>query len=161
MLNLILLYLASTLCVCCGSFLINFLINKCLGMQTLYDRILVNILNCHIIWVLAFTIVCSLETFVTEWNTTLHFIVIYLHIISSVNDGLSLTAVAVIRYLLVFHGKIFYTIQDDRVMKIVRIVHVVLSFTFTSLEFVFSKENPGENYFSDPVEVSFSNKLDI
>ena len=133
MLNLILLYLASTFCVCCGSFQIHFMINKCLGMQTLYDRILVNILKCHIIWVLVFTILCSLETFVSEWNTTLHFIVIYLHIASSVNDGLSLTAVAVIRYLLVFHGKIFYTIQDDKVMKIVRIIHVSLSLIFASI----------------------------
>ena len=105
-------------------------------MQTLYDRILVNILKCHIIWVLVFTFVCSLETFVTEQNITFYYIVVYLEIVTAVNDGLSLTAVAVIRYLLVFHGKIFYTIQDDKVMKIVRIIQVVLSIILTSIDFV-------------------------
>ena len=141
MLNLILLYIAAIFCVCCGSFQIRFMGNKCLGMQTLYDRMLVNILKCHILWVLAFTFMCSLETFVPQKQSEIFdYLLSYLVIVLSVNDGLSLTAVAVIRYLLVFHGELFCRIQDDKVMKIVRITNILFSIYLVCYEFTVNQD---------------------
>ena len=142
MLNLIILYIAFLYCIFSGSFIVNFLGYKCLGMQTLYDRVLVNILQFHMLFVTWSTILCTCGTFQTDWDPLVAKILATIYLILSTNDGLSLACVPIIRYLLVFHGTLFYKTTDDEVIKILRITNAILAVILVAFDlFINGYEN--------------------
>ena len=114
MLNLILLIIASIYNLALGFFWINYQRNKCLGMQTLYDQALVNVIQCSMLCMISSVFMSSIATFTdSTWNHFLATLITLPCYVIAVNVTLSLASVAILRYLIVFHGTVFYRIEDD------------------------------------------------
>ena len=137
MLNLIIFYVGLIFNLTLGSFLAYMQNYKCLGMQTLYDCVLTNVLKATMQCFCCLAFLYTLATFVTRLHPYLSAIIVVLLYVPSVYCGLSLAAVAIIRYLLVFHGKLFYTIQDEEAMFFVKTLCSVMGMTITLTDYLF------------------------
>ena len=137
MLNLVIFYLGLIFNLAFGSFLVYMQNYKCLGMQTLYDCVLTNVLKATMLCFCCLAFLYTLATFVSHLHPYLSAMIVVLLYFPSVYCGLSLAAVAVIRYLLVFHGKLFYIVQDEEVMFIVKTLCSVLGIAITLTDYLF------------------------
>ena len=136
MLNLLLLYLALIMLILFGSYIIYIQNYKCLGMQTLYDYVLNNVIIDTIICWCYITFLCTLATF---FNCTRNIarLLYGCEILLSVHSGISLVSVAVIRYLLIFHGTLFYLKEDEEVIRITKWVNFIVATSMTLYDTVF------------------------
>ena len=148
MLNLILLIIASIYNLALGFFWINYQRNKCLGMQTLYDQALVNGIQCSMLCMISSVFMSSIATFTdSTWNHFLATLITLPCYVIAVNVILSLASVAALRYLIVFHGTVFYRIEDDKVISIVRASNLIVSSIMVSYEYVISESLSHLYYF--------------
>ena len=130
------LYIATSINFCCGCFLLHIQKYKCLGMQTLLDCVLNNVIMGTMLCFGSFTIVCTLATFFTGFNPILAKMIMSCFNLLSINSGLSLASVAVIRYLLVFHGEVFHKVHDNEVMKYLRMTNGIISMVLLTIDMV-------------------------
>ena len=129
MLNLILYYLTCIIGTVFNTFYISYTLNKCLGMQTLYDRVLVNTLICRTIEIWIYALFCTLDTFVLSinWIPWLAKIMIFMLNITLINANLSLMSIAITKYILVFHGVWIQHIEDPVVIQFIRRTNIIIS----------------------------------
>ena len=160
MLNLIILYLALLINLFRGCYLVYIADYKCLGMQTLLDCVLCNSLKTTMICFISFTITCTLITFHKEFDPIVAKFILLIWYLASINSGLSLAAVAIIRYILVFHGKLLYSVQDYSFIRYLRIVNLVLSVSILALDNVFFYDFE-ENSQSYRIMTKNSNSLEV
>ena len=145
MLNLLVLYVAFLISILTGSYFIYIQNYKCLGMQTLYDYVLNNVILDTILCFGAITLLCTLATFVENVHPAIAKLLMTFLMVCTVHNGISLVSVAVIRYLLVFHGTLFYSKEDQEIMKLVKIINITVAaiMTFWDVIFIFDFESSG------------------
>ena len=127
MLNLLILCIALIILIVCGSYLIYIQNYKCLGMQTLYDYILNNVIIDTIICFSVTALKFIVATFFNNVPSPIAKFFMVSRIVCVVHNGISLVSVAVIRYLLVFHGTIFYAKEDDEILRVAKIANFTIS----------------------------------
>ena len=129
MLNLILYYFTCFVGTFLNTFYISYTLKKCLGMQTLYDRVLVNALICRTFEIWTYALFCTLDTFLlsVNWIPWLAKVLIFILNTSLVNANLSLLVIAITKYILVFHGVWIQQYQDEEVMRVVRLTNLGLA----------------------------------
>ena len=110
-----------------GSYLIYIQNYKSLGMQTLYDYILNNAIIDTIICFSSITFCYTVATFINNIPPSIAKLILALVMVCTVHNGISLVSVAVIRYLLVFHGTIFYAKEDDEILRVTKIANFSMS----------------------------------
>ena len=159
MFNLIIFYVGLIFNLTLGSFLVYITNYKCLGMQTLYDCVLSTVLKATMQCFCCLVFLNTLATFVSHLHPYVSVAIVTLSIFSTVYCGLSLAAVAIIKYCLVFHGKLFYVIQDEEVMKIVKTVCLVLGVILTLFDFL-SEERTRLDFFVQLLSFGESQLLD-
>ena len=168
MLNLLLLFIALAILIICGSYLIYVQNYKCLGMQTLYDYILCNVIIDTIICFSAVTLCCTIATFFGNVPPSLAKSIITFRIAATVHNGISLVSVAVVRYLLIFHGTIFLIKSDDEILRVTKIANFTISMIMALWDsaFLFDFESSGkyqslvhQNTSSHDGGISYSMKL--
>ena len=136
MLNLLLLYLALIILILCGSYIIYIQNYKCLGMQTLYDYILTNVIYDTIICFSTIALVCTLATFF-DFHPTIAKVLYFCKAFFTVHNGISLVSVAVIRYLLIFHSTLFYVKQDEEVLRVTKMANFTIAAIMTLYDIIF------------------------
>ena len=168
MLNLLLLFIALAILIICGSYLIYVQNYKCLGMQTLYDYILCNVIIDTIICFSAVTLCSTIATFFGNVPPSVAKSIITFTMVATVHNGISLVSVAVIRYLLIFHGTIFLIKSDDEILRVTKIANFTISMIMALWDsaFLFDFESSGkyqslvhQNTSSHDGGISYSMKL--
>ena len=96
-------------------------------MQTLYDYIINNVIIDTIICFSVTALEFIVATFFNNVPSPIAKFFIVLRIVCVVHNGFSLVSVAVIRYLLVFHGTIFYRKEDDEILRVAKIANFTIS----------------------------------
>ena len=87
-------------------------------------------------------VICTCATCYSDWHPVTAKVLLLLYLGISVNDGLTLASVPIIRYLLVFHGTLFYTTSDDVVMNITKTTNAILSIIIVVFDmFTSDREN--------------------
>ena len=127
MLNLLIFIAALVILILCGSYIIYIQNYKCLGMQTLYDYVLSNLIIDTIICFSGLTISFTIATFFHNVPPSIAKMIITFSMVVTVHNGISLVSVAVIRYLLIFHNTIFSIKSDDEVLKVTKIANLTIS----------------------------------
>ena len=147
MLNLLILHIAFLIMIFSGSYIIYIQNYKSLGMQTLYDYILNNVIIDTIICFSSITFCYTVATFFNNIPPSIAKLILALVMVCTVHNGISLVSVAVIRYLLVFHGTIFYAKEDDKILRVTKIANFTMSMIMALLDsaFIFDFESSG-NY---------------
>ena len=171
MLNLLFLFTALAILIICGSYIIYIQNYKSLGMQTLYDYILGNVIIDTIICFSAVTLCCTIATFFGNVPPSLAKSIITFRIAATVHNGISLVSVAVVRYLLIFHGTIFLIKSDDEILRVIKIANFTISMIMALWDsaFLFDFESSGKyqsmvhqktsSHNGDNSEISYSMKL--
>ena len=128
-----------------GSYLIYIQNYKSLGMQTLYDYIINNVIIDTIICFSVTALEFIVATFFNNVPSPIAKFFIVLRIVCVVHNGFSLVSVAVIRYLLVFHGTIFYRKEDDEILRVAKIANFTISMIMALWDsaFLFDFESSG------------------
>ena len=116
MLNLILLYYGLIINLMCGSFLIYLSYFKSLGMQTLYDCVFNHFLKSTMLSVVAMAVVNTLATFVHTLPPFIAASVLCTWDLLGLNLGLTLTWLAIVRYILIFHSHWLSSTSDETFM---------------------------------------------
>ena len=135
MLNLLFLYIAILINLFCGFYLISISKCKSLGMQTLYDSILNYGTRCTMVFFTFTGLVCTLATFCVLNKIVASAIIIVWDIIS-VYTCFAIASISIIRYLLVFHGALFDSVLDKKVMKYVKFTNMILTLKLLGIDFV-------------------------
>ena len=113
-----------TMLVLVGSFctyvMIRGLNSKELGMQTLYDQMLINLLHAQHLysWMELFT--NTIAYFIPNLNLYLSYIIWIIHMCFVYNVAISLTYVPLFRYILIFHAGTLDSYIDSRIISIAR-----------------------------------------
>ena len=145
MLNLLILWVAYIVSILFGSYIIYAKSFKSLGMQTLYDYILNNVIIDTIICFSAIALCCTVATFSDNVPPSIAKLIMSVQIICTVHNGISLVSVAVIRYLLVFHCTIFCDKEDEEILRVTKIANFTISTIMALWEsaFLFDFESSG------------------
>ena len=145
MLNLLILWVAYIVSILFGSYILYAKSFKSLGMQTLYDYILNNVIIDTIICFSAIALCCTVATFSDNVPPSIAKLIMSVQIICTVHNGISLVSVAVIRYLLVFHCTIFCDKEDEEILRVTKIANFTISMIIAlwDLAFLFDFESSG------------------
>ena len=127
-----------------GHILIAFLKSKSLGLQTLFDSFLRNILINHQIFVAAYTIVSILIVLVSNFPLILAKTIFLIYIFTAVYDGISLFYVPLIRYISIFNSEMLANYDDDIILQKFRSFGVAASLFLTMVNYSFV-QNMNEN----------------
>ena len=149
MINLILYYFTCIVGTVLNLFYIFYTLKKCLGMQTLYDRVLVNALIFRTLEIWTYALFCTLDTFVLSihWIPWLAKLLIFILNISLVNANLSLMSIAIAKYIIVFHGVWIQQFQDTDVIRGIRIANVFIATVLVFWDFGFTSSIDVETSF--------------
>jgi len=137
-------------------------------MQTLYDYILCNVIIDTIICFSAVTLCSTIATFFDNVPPSVAKSIITFTMVATVHNGISLVSVAVIRYLLIFHGTIFLIKSDDEILRVTKIANFTISMIMALWDsaFLFDFESSGkyqslvhQNTSSHDGGISYSMKL--
>ena len=145
MLNLLILLFAYIVLIFLGSYIIYAQNYKSLGMQTLYDYILNNVIIDTIICFSTIALCCTVATFFDNVPPSIAKLIMSVQMICTVHNGISLVSVAVIRYLLVFHCTILCDKEDEEILRVTKIANFTISMIMALWDsaFLFDFESSG------------------
>ncbi len=128
----------------CGALsyvLITFLKKKSPGMQALHDRFLINIMYANLVFVWFYAILYNVKYFyAAPFHPTLAKILLHIYVAVTINVGISLTYVPLVRYMSIFHSTMINTIDEDVLVRNCQVFSLVLSIFLTVIDIFIIRE---------------------
>ena len=140
MIQLCLIIASAIVSFSCSYFQITFMKSKSLGMQTLFDLFLINLLINHQIFVASYTIISILALLFPIFPFFIAKLLAFTYECISVNDGISLFYVPLIRYISIFHSELLANFVDNNIIKNFRLYGLLSSFLIPFISRVFVQD---------------------